>query len=100
MGAEKLIVAQKKNKKIIVEVKSFISPSEIHDLQQAVGQYIMYQDILIEQRSSSKLYLAVPEVAYNGIFSTEIGQLILNHQNICLIVFDEVNEVITQWITE
>ncbi len=41
LGAEKLFAAEKEGKRIAVEVKSFISPSPIKDLEQALGQYIM-----------------------------------------------------------
>ena len=42
LGTEKLFAAEKKDKRIAVEVKSFISPSPVKDLEQALGQYIMY----------------------------------------------------------
>jgi len=42
LGAEKLFAAEKADKRIAVEVKSFISPSPVKDLEQALGQYIMY----------------------------------------------------------
>lgn len=43
LGAEKLIAAQKGNQKIAVEIKSFLSLSPIKDLENALGQYILYQ---------------------------------------------------------
>jgi hypothetical protein len=39
LGAEKLIAAQKDSQRIAVEIKSFISPSPINDLENALGQY-------------------------------------------------------------
>lgn len=45
LGAEKLFAAEKEGKRIAVEVKSFISPSVVKDLEQ-VGQYIMYLQVL------------------------------------------------------
>jgi regulator of RNase E activity RraB len=41
--------------KIAVEVKSFVSPSEVDDLKSAVGQYILCHDIL--SRISRTLWL-------------------------------------------
>ena len=38
LGAEKLIAAEKDSVKIAVEIKSFVSPSEIQDLENALGQ--------------------------------------------------------------
>jgi hypothetical protein len=98
LGAERLISAEKGIQKIIVEIKSFVGHSEIYDLQQALGQYIMYEEILQEQHSERLLYMAVNEITYQGIFSTEIGQLLLARQPLRLIIFDEYDEAITQWI--
>ncbi len=47
LGAQKLIAAEKSGHKIAVEVKSFISASPVADLEKALGQYILYYDILI-----------------------------------------------------
>ncbi len=41
LGAEKLIAAQKDNQKIAVGIKSFIKPSPVQDMHEAVGQYEM-----------------------------------------------------------
>ena len=45
MGTEKLFAAENQGRKIAVRVKSFVSASPVHDLEQAVGQYILYEDI-------------------------------------------------------
>jgi hypothetical protein len=42
LGAERLLAAEKGERKIAVEVKSFLGPSEMADLEQAVGQYTIY----------------------------------------------------------
>ncbi len=46
LAGEKLITAEKNTQKIAVEIKSFVSPSEIRDLETALGQYVLYQNIL------------------------------------------------------
>jgi len=38
LGAEQLIAAEKKEKKIAVEIKSFVGSSVVADLEQALGQ--------------------------------------------------------------
>ncbi len=38
LGAERLISAEKGLKKIVVEIKSFIGPSDVRDLEEAIGQ--------------------------------------------------------------
>ncbi|WP_375339686.1 element excision factor XisH family protein [Okeania sp. SIO2G4] len=42
LGAKKLLAAQKEGQKIAVEIKSFLGVSPINDLEQALGQYIIY----------------------------------------------------------
>jgi len=42
LGAEKLIGAEKDNKKIAIEVKSFLAPSFANEFHGVVGQYFNY----------------------------------------------------------
>ena len=46
LGAEKLLAAEKEDRKIAVEIKSFLISSPINNLENALGQYILYQNIL------------------------------------------------------
>ncbi len=48
LGLSKLIAAQKAEQKIAVEIKSFTNPSSIADLEQALGQYLLYRAVLEE----------------------------------------------------
>ena len=98
LGAKKLLAAEKGEQKIIVEVKSFISPSAIADLQNALGQYLLYTDILEESTNEYLLYLAIRESTYKEIFSEPIGTLVLKKHKIHLLIFDPNQEEITQWI--
>jgi hypothetical protein len=98
LGAEKLFAAEKEGRKIAVEIKSFISPSLIHDLEEALGQYVLYLNILEELEPQRLLYLAVPIVIFSDFFSEPICQLLLRKTVIRLIVFDPIKEEISQWI--
>ncbi|MEH1849764.1 MAG: element excision factor XisH family protein [Nostoc sp.] len=49
LGAEQLIAAENAERKIAVEIKSFVGRSDIDDLEKALRQYIFYKDILSEQ---------------------------------------------------
>ena len=42
LGARRLLAAQKEERKIAVEIKSFTGRSDINDLEKALGQYILY----------------------------------------------------------
>ena len=98
LGAERLIAAEKDLRKIAVEVKTFGGPSAIADLQQAVGQYMMYEDALAEIEPERELFLAVPEYAIETIFSEEIGKLMLRKHLRLVFAFSVVREEIVQWI--
>ncbi|GIK64246.1 MAG: hypothetical protein BroJett018_20400 [Chloroflexota bacterium] len=98
LGAEKPIGAEKGDQKIAVEIKSFLSPSGIYDLERALGQYALYRSILKENDPDRLLYLAIPDYAYQTVFSQPIGELILHSEQLRLIVFDDEQEMITKWI--
>lgn len=98
LAAEKLLIAEKQNQKIALEIKSFISSSEVEDLKNALGQYILYDKILKYQLSELILYLAIRQAVFDRLFTEEIGQILLQDKTIKLIVFDPEKEVITQWI--
>lgn len=98
MGAEKLFAAEKQGHKIAVEVKSFVSASPVHDLEEAVGQYIVYEDILERSEPERIIYLAIRAEVYAQIFSEPIGQLLLEKKRFKLIVFDSLKETIVRWI--
>jgi hypothetical protein len=99
LGAEReAIAAEKDGQKIAVEIKSFLNPSPIHDLQDAVGQYDIYRSVLLEVEPDRLLYLAISQRVYEGIFTEPLGQLILNRIQINLLVFDEQLARIVKWI--
>ncbi|MEM1172155.1 MAG: element excision factor XisH family protein [Cyanobacteria bacterium P01_H01_bin.35] len=98
LGAEKLISAEKGNQKIAVEIKSFTSLSRVNDLEKALGQYILYYDIIQELEPERLLYLAIIESVFEEIFAEPIGQILLKNKRLSLIVFDAKQEVICQWI--
>jgi hypothetical protein len=66
-GVEQPIAAEKEGRKIAVEVKSFIGPSVVYDLEQALGQYHVYRMILAQDDPQRHLYLAIAESIYAGM---------------------------------
>ncbi|MDR9405071.1 MAG: XisH family protein [Halothece sp. Uz-M2-17] len=98
LGAEKLISAEKGEDKIAVEVKSFIGKSRVNDLENALGQYILYKDIMRDVDSERTIYLAITQDVFDDIFKQPIGEVLLKNRRLNLLVFDEKQEVINQWI--
>ena len=56
LGAEKIISAEKDRQKIAVEIKSFLGTYQVNDLENALGQYIVYRNILEEIEKERILY--------------------------------------------
>lgn len=98
LGAEQLLAAAKGERKIAVEIKSFSGLSEMDDLEKAVGQYIVYHDVLDKVEPDRELYLAVTEAAFVDLFEEAIGKLLVENHRMRLLVFDPQAEVIRQWI--
>ncbi len=97
-SAEKLLTAHKGQRKIAVEVKSFVGASEMHDLHEALGQYLVYQTMLEQTEPDRKLYLAVSEEVFERIFTRDVGASLIEKRNLTMIVFDDEAEVIIRWI--
>ena len=84
--------------RIAVEIKSFLSPSVLADLELAVGQHAIYRAVLAAVDPDRKLFLAVPRRIYEGVLSERLGQLDRETQQLSLVVFDERAERIERWI--
>ncbi len=99
LGAEKLLAAEKNNQHIAVEIKSFIGPSGMRDLETAIGQYVVYQNVLSVTAPERLLYLAIRESVFVNLFQDELGKLLLERQALKILTFDPELEEITQWIS-
>ncbi len=98
LAAEKLIAAERNKQKIIVEVKSFLSPSPIRDFQTALGQYILYRNLMTLTEPEYRIYLAIKESVYKQFFKRKSIQAVLEQNNIFIIVVDTDREIIIRWI--
>ncbi len=97
LGAEKLIAAERDSEKIAVEIKSFLSPSPINDLENAWGQFFMYARTLQKRDPNRLLYLAVSRNTFEDLFQEEAGKLLLEEPGFRIVVFDVKSEEIVQW---
>ncbi|KKD38080.1 MAG: XisH family protein [Limnoraphis robusta] len=97
LGAEKLIAAERDSEKIAVEIKSFLSPSLINDLESAWGQFFLYARTLQKMEPDRYLYLAVSNNTFNTIFQEEAGKLLLEEPDFRIIVFNPIAEEIILW---
>jgi hypothetical protein len=99
LAAEKsTIAAERAGLKIAVEIQSFLNPSPVRDLEEAVGQYEIYRAVLAETEPERMLWLAVPFRIYESLLSERFGQLIIARLNLQFFVFDEKQERAIRWI--
>jgi hypothetical protein len=98
LGAERLLAAERETEKIAVEVKSFTRPSDMKDLEYAVGQFVLYDHLLARYYPEYKLFLAVSESTCKTVFEEEAGQTLIEDGVIRLFSFDAEQEVIVKWI--
>lgn len=82
---------------IALEVQTFDGRSPVADLQQAVGQFAVYQTVLGEQQPDRALYLAVTDEVYRTILSEPLPARVLELFSVKLLVFDPITRRVTRW---
>lgn len=99
LAAEVMFAAQRDEKQIIVEVKSFLGMSRVRDFEAAVGQYVLYRLYLSQVFPESTVYLAISTDIYRSFFMKQAIQFAIEELKIKLIIFDVELEQIVQWIS-
>ncbi|MCB0142910.1 MAG: XisH family protein, partial [Caldilineaceae bacterium] len=98
LGAENLLAVEKDAQKLAVEIKSFVGASDMADLEKALGQYVLYHDVLAELEPERVLYLAVPQTVVQNIFEEPLGRLLLRNKRLQIIGFEPIKQEVVQWI--
>ncbi len=99
LGAERVIAAEKASRKIAVEIKSFVSRSRTEDLEEALGQIVLYRFLLRENEPDRELHLAIREDVFQNFLTLPHVAALLKAEQVRLIVFDPQTEEILQWIS-
>jgi hypothetical protein len=97
LGAE-MLAAEKANRLIAVEIKSFLGHSDLYDFEDAIGQFLVYLPALRKKEPDRKLYLAMPEYFYEDFFEEQYFVELIHLYQVNLVVFDEKQNLITKWI--
>lgn len=97
LGAERTLAAERDGHRIVVEIKSFVGASPIHEFEAALGQYELYRGLLELTEPDRELFLAVSDTIYESLFQREAIQVIVRRNRIKLVVVDLENEEIIQW---
>lgn len=98
LAAEQLLAAEREGRKIAVEVKSFISPSNVGEFHTALGQFLNYRDALTQIEPDRRLYLAVREPVYTTFFQRRFIVSAVERYQLRLVIYDVQQEVFTQWL--
>lgn len=98
LAAEQLLAAQRDDQKIAVEIKSFISPSNVSDFHTALGQFLNYRDALETIEPDRRLYLAVRVPIYESFFQRRFIVAAVGRYQLRLMIYDVQQEVIVQWL--
>lgn len=97
LGAERLLAAERGYERIAVEIKSFLRSSQVVDLEEAIGQYALYQLFLRQSDPERQLYLAVPRHALDNILSREVGRVAIEGLKVNVIVYSLADEEPLLW---
>ncbi len=98
LAVEKPIVAEQNGRRIVVEIKSFLSSSPMRDFEIALGQYILYRNLINLTEPEYQIYLAIKDSIYENFFQRESIQDITKINQLLLIVVDMEKEEILQWL--
>ncbi|MGI0482077.1 XisH family protein [Geminocystis sp. CENA526] len=100
LAVEKLISETQKQRKIIIEIKSFISVSLMKDFELALGQYIFYRNLIqLAQDEYQEIYLAIKDEIYDSFFQRKSIKAVVKLNQVALLVINTDKEEIVQWIS-
>jgi hypothetical protein len=102
LGAERattdaVLAAERGTTRIAVEIKTFSGLSVLTDLQQAVGQYLVYRTWMRTVEPDRQLYLAVDVETAQSVFAQEFGRIVADDIQMGLIIVDLGLERIVEW---
>lgn len=86
-------------KLVAVEVKNFRETDSYNNqFQRAVGQYLLYRDLLTHSDFTHQLFLAVPAEVHKGFFSDDAVSRLMKELKFNLVTFDPETATLVQWI--
>ena len=98
LAADQVLAAEREDQRIAVEIKSFISPSNVSEFHTALGQFLNYRDALEKIEPSRQLYLAVRLSIYESFFQRRFIMSAVERYQLRLVIYDVQREVIHQWL--
>ena len=75
-----------------------MADSPVGDLQEAVGQFVVYRALLSQTEPERSLFLGVPTRVYDSVLSEPLGQLVAADVRLRVLVFDVQQQKVVRWI--
>jgi hypothetical protein len=99
LGAERVTIgAERGSERIAVEIASFVADSPVRDLQEAVGQFVVYRALLSQAEPERVLFLGVATRVWETVLSEPLGQLVAAEVRLRILVFDPEQQKVVRWI--
>jgi hypothetical protein len=98
LGAERVTIgAERGSERIAVEIASLVADSQVRDLQEAVGQFVVYRALLAKVEPDRSLYLGVTTRVYDSVLSEPVGQLVVAEVLLRVLVLDPHEQKVIRW---
>jgi hypothetical protein len=75
-----------------------MADSPVRDLQEAVGQFVVYRALLSQVEPERVLFLGVSTRVFDSVLSEPLGQLVVAEVRLRILVFDPHQQKVIRWI--
>jgi hypothetical protein len=100
VGAERATIgAERGSERIAVEISSFVADSPMRDLQEAVGQFVVYRALLSQLEPERILFLGVSTRVFDSVLSEPLGKVVAADVRLRILVYDAQQQKVVRWIT-
>jgi hypothetical protein len=82
----------------LLKLRALLGDRALYDFHGALGQYMVYRNLIQLTEPEYKLYLAIDDLVYKNFFQRKSIPLITNENKLLLIVVEMEKEEILQWI--
>jgi hypothetical protein len=98
LGAERILVADRAGEKIAVEIKSFIGRSAIQDIEDALGQFVVYRIFLRRVDPDRHLFVGISHNTFESVFQSRAIQILMEELAVSLLVVNTDTQEVLLWM--
>lgn len=97
LAAERIIAAERAGTRIAVEIKTFAGPSVIADVEQALGQYLLYRAWMSEVDAQRQIYLAISNETAASVFARPAIAFLVQQYKLQLVIINIYEYEVQEW---